>query len=236
MTAIRTARDRARAELTQEIKAEARRQLGEHGATQLSLRAVAKELGMVSSALYRYFPSRDQLLTALIIDAYNALGDAADAAVDPAAEPRARWQAVCRAVREWARAHPHEYALIYGTPIPGYQAPPDTIGPAIRVALLLAGLVAEAFATGSLVLPGPDATPLPPALEAQATALGRQIGTDVPPLVVTRVVVAWTQLFGMISFELFGQYVGGMDPAEPFAAYVTDELADYVGLRSPIPA
>src|SRR5215472_7081460 len=84
MTAItsagRTARERARAELTREIKQEARRQLAAHGAQGLSLRAVARELGMVSSALYRYFPSRDELLTALIIDAYDALGEAAEAA------------------------------------------------------------------------------------------------------------------------------------------------------------
>ncbi len=72
MPAIRTARERARAELTGEIKAEARRQLAARGAQQLSLRAVARELGMASSALYRYFPSRDDLLTSLIIDAYDA--------------------------------------------------------------------------------------------------------------------------------------------------------------------
>ncbi|HVT66303.1 MAG TPA: helix-turn-helix domain-containing protein, partial [Trebonia sp.] len=77
----RTARERARAELTREIKEEARRQLAAVGADGLSLRAVARELGMVSSALYRYYPSRDDLLTALIIDAYNALGDAAERAI-----------------------------------------------------------------------------------------------------------------------------------------------------------
>ena len=85
---------------------------------------------MVSSAIYRYFPSRDDLLTALIIDAYDALGDAveaADAAVDRA-DLRGRWLAVCRAARAWALAHPAEYALIYGSPVPGYAAPDDTVG------------------------------------------------------------------------------------------------------------
>src|SRR6202046_3771698 len=92
-SASRTARERARAELTREIKQEARRQLAASGAQGLSLRAVARELGMVSSALYRYFPSRDELLTALIIDAYDALGEAAEAAdsgVVPAADVRGR--------------------------------------------------------------------------------------------------------------------------------------------------
>jgi AcrR family transcriptional regulator len=141
-----TARERARAQITREIKDEARRQLAEQGAQRLSLRAVARELGMVSSALYRYFASRDELLTALIIDAYDALGAAAEAAVaaGPAAV-RDRWRACCHAARDWAIAHPHEYALIYGSPVPGYQAPAETIAPAGRVALVIGGLLAEVW-------------------------------------------------------------------------------------------
>src|SRR5271169_5158994 len=101
MTAItsagRAARERARAELTREVKQEARRQLAAHGAQGLSLRAVARELGMVSSALYRYFPSRDALLTALIIDAYDALGAAVESAdtAQPRSDLRGRWRAIC---------------------------------------------------------------------------------------------------------------------------------------------
>src|SRR6185437_16774203 len=126
MKATQNARERARAQLTREIKEEARRQLAAGGAQQLSLRAVARELGMVSSALYRYFPSRDELLTALIIDAYDALAAAAEAASAEPPDARGRWRAACGAVRNWARAHPHEYALIYGSPVPGYQAPQAT--------------------------------------------------------------------------------------------------------------
>uniref|UniRef100_UPI002608742C TetR/AcrR family transcriptional regulator n=1 Tax=Trebonia sp. TaxID=2767075 RepID=UPI002608742C len=117
VNASQTARERARAELTREIRQEARRQLANVGADGLSLRAVARSLGMVSSALYRYYPSRDDLLTALIIDAYNAVGSAAEDAVSAAAgaDPRGRWAAACHAIRGWALAHPHEYALIYGS-------------------------------------------------------------------------------------------------------------------------
>src|SRR3954454_5777737 len=79
-TKPRTARERVRLELTKEIKDIARRQLAIDGSAGLSLRAVAREVGMVSSAVYRYFPSRDDLLTALIIDAYDAVGAAATAA------------------------------------------------------------------------------------------------------------------------------------------------------------
>src|ERR671913_882383 len=105
---VLTARERIRAELTAEIPDAPRRQLAEVGAAALSLRAVARELGMASSAVYRYFPSRDDLLTRLIIDGYDDLGAAAEAADKPSAAPAERWLAVCRAVREWARAHPHE--------------------------------------------------------------------------------------------------------------------------------
>ena len=115
------ARARARMEVTAAIKEEARRQLAAEGAARLSLRAVARSLGMVSSALYRYFPSRDDLLTALIIDAYDSLGEAAEAANERVAdaEPLERWTAVAEAVRLWALEHPHEYALIYGSPRAG---------------------------------------------------------------------------------------------------------------------
>src|SRR5215472_2336431 len=101
--------ERARAELTREIKEEARRQLAEVGGNGLSLRAVARELGMVSSALYRYFPSRDDLLTALIIDAYDAVGKAAEDAVAVETIAGRQWAAACHAIRAWALAHPHEY-------------------------------------------------------------------------------------------------------------------------------
>src|SRR3954464_5371109 len=103
------ARERVRAELTAEITDAARRQLADVGAAALSLRAVAREVGMVSSAVYRYFPSRDELLTRLIIDGYDALGAAAEGADLPSAPPLERWLSVCRAVRAWALAHPHEY-------------------------------------------------------------------------------------------------------------------------------
>src|SRR3712207_4171512 len=98
-----TVRERVRAELTAEITAVARRQLAEVGAAGLSLRAVAREVGLASSAVYRYFASRDELLTRLIIDGYDALGVTAEDTDDPEAAPRERWLAVCRAVRTWAR-------------------------------------------------------------------------------------------------------------------------------------
>ena len=270
-----TARERARAELSREIKEEARRQLAASGADGLSLRAVAKQLGMVSSALYRYYPSRDDLLTVLIIDAYNALGAAAEnaiagggqaatagqAAAGDAMSARERWIAACHAVRGWALANPHEYALIYGSPVPGYRAPEATIGPAARVPLAFAGLLGEALASGELggsagartAGTGAGAGELPATgpLAAQAGALSAALAQSVPgtgtggaggavsatvprtvpPDVLVRAVIAWTQLFGMTSFELFGQFVGSFEPADALFAYAAEQLAAFVGLR-----
>ena len=138
-------RARVRAELTAEIKAAATRQLVTDGAAGLSLRAIARELGMASSAIYRYFASRDELLTALIIDAYNELGELVEAANDRCepADIGARFRTIAGTIRAWAVAHPHSYALIYGSPVPGYAAPEDTIDPATRIPIALLTLLVD---------------------------------------------------------------------------------------------
>ncbi len=193
-----TARARARAEITGEIKATARRHIAEGGATALSLRAVARDLGMVSSALYRYFPSRDALLTALIVDAFDAVGEVAEKA-DRSASPGDagdRWRAVGHAVRRWALDNPHEYALVYGSPVPGYVAPPDTIEPATRITTVLM-TVLSAIAEESV----PRFMPEPPASTAAELAA---IAPDLPPAQTALGMAAWAQMFGAISLELFG--------------------------------
>jgi AcrR family transcriptional regulator len=231
-SASRTARERARAELTREIKEEARRQLATQGASGLSLRAVARELGMVSSALYRYFGSRDELLTALIIDAYDALGAAAEeaSAGRPTADIRGRWRAACTAIRHWALANPHEYALIYGSPVPGYQAPQTTVASAVRVVRVMGGILTDAHAvTGPAAASHPE-EPLRPELARQVAIVAEAIAPGADDGVLARGLMAWTQLFGMISFELFGQFVGSLEPADEFFGYTVERMADYIGL------
>ena len=132
------------------------------------------------------------------------------------------------AVRDWARANPQEYALIYGSPISGYQAPQTTVQPAARVPLLLLGLLQRAQASGRLVTP-PDA-PQPSGALAQQTEVLVALAPGVPPAVLVRTVIVWTQLFGMLSFELFGQLVGSMDPADEFFASASRQMAAFVGL------
>ena len=203
-TTAPTARDRARAELTEEIKIVARRHLAEQGTAALSLRAVAREVGMVSSAVYRYFPSRDDLLTALIVDAYNAVGAAAETAL--AANRRrnaaARWLAVSEAIRAWALAQPQEYALIYGSPVPGYAAPPDTIDPAGRIALALLQIVVDGVASGEIT--EGDAASVPRVVHADFAELRASAAPGVPDAVMSRTFLAWSELLGSISLEMFG--------------------------------
>jgi AcrR family transcriptional regulator len=230
---IPTARARARAEVSAEILAEARRQLAVAGASSLSLRAVTRELGMASSAAYRYFPSRDDLLTALIVEAYDSLGEAAERAADSTADsggsPFERWQTVCRAIRGWAIDNPHEYALIYGSPVPGYRAPVLTVGPASRVTLALAGLVSDAQRAGTLApVAGP---PLAPAMVDQVEGVRQLAMEDVPPDTIARALVAWTQLFGQISFEVFGQLQGIVENADVVFEHAIAVMGGVVGLR-----
>jgi AcrR family transcriptional regulator len=211
----RTARARARAELTGEIKATARRHLAEHGAADLSLRAVARELGMVSSAIYRYFASRDELLTALIVDAFGAVADAAEAA---AASTRGgvtrRWLAVTGAIRAWAVAHPHDYALVYGSPVPGYAAPPDTVANAARVSVAGIGVAADGLASGEI---DPTRTsPVPRPVHADFERIRDAVAPTLPDEVLGRVLLGWTSMFGTISFELFGHLHRGVEHYDAF--------------------
>ncbi|MGW0904746.1 TetR/AcrR family transcriptional regulator [Streptomyces sp. NPDC002853] len=221
------ARARARVEVTAAIKDEARRQLAADGAAKLSLRAVARELGMVSSALYRYFPSRDELLTALIIDAYDSLGSAAEAAHAEVAtaEPVRRWTVVCEAVRTWALAHPHEYALIYGSPVPGYSAPATTIEAAARVGLLLIGIVRDAHQGRGVAV-----RPLPEGLRTEGERIAADLAPDLPPAVIAAMVAAWAQLFGLVGFEVFGQFNRVVEDRAEFFSYAATQLAHGVGL------
>ena len=193
-------RARVRAEMTEEIKTVARRHLASDGAN-LSLRAVARDLGMASSAVYRYFASRDELLTALIIDAYDAVGAAAERAAEGVTGYTDRLVAVGLAVRDWALAEPYQWALIYGSPVPGYQAPPDTVGPATRVIMMIVSVVRDAFEAGAVTV-GP---PITGRYADELSAVAAQLGSEIPAQLVGATMAAFVHLCGAVSAELFGQ-------------------------------
>jgi AcrR family transcriptional regulator len=213
-----------------------RRHLAESGAASLSLRAVARDLGVVSSAVYRYVASRDELLTLLVVDGYNELADAVDAALaESGADARDRFGALATAVRTYALREPAMYALLFGTPVPGYAAPAErTTGPGTRVIRRLASLCADAYAAGDLTMP--PVTPVPATLSAEFDAIGREFDVPAPDELVARTLLVWAGIFGAVTWELFGHY--GRDtftqPAALFEHHV-EVLAQTLGF-APTPA
>ncbi len=201
--------------MTQEILQVAKVHLARDGAAALSLRSIARDLEMAPSALYRYFSGRDALLTALILDAYDSLADAAESAADHAATPArngkapsatTRWSVVLHCMRTWALEHPHQWGLIFGSPVPGYRAPNETVVPYVRLTGALVRPVVEAHAAGQLdhdvgVLPGSAS-----AWSAALLPVTEGLLPGVPTVVVARVLEAWATMIGIISLELFGHW------------------------------
>ncbi|MEV0676177.1 TetR/AcrR family transcriptional regulator [Actinosynnema sp. NPDC050436] len=221
-----TPRQRARAQAIEDIKRIAREQLASEGSAALSLRAIARELGIVSSAVYRYVPSRDELLTMLIIDAYNSLGDAVEAAEAACARDdlAGRWRAIGTASRDWAVARPSEYALIYGSPVPGYHAPVERTGePGTRVSMLLMALLAD-------VQRGRPAVAVAGPLGGDFAVLRDFLGLDIGDDLLARGFLAFSALFGVISFELHGQYVGSLTDCRAHFDHQLGSLASLLGI------
>ncbi|MEU4396853.1 TetR/AcrR family transcriptional regulator [Kribbella sp. NPDC023855] len=227
-----TPRQRQHRQTMADILQLAHRQLATEGSAGLSLRAIARELGLVSSAIYRYVPSRDELLTLLIEESYTAYGDAVEAA-----EARCRrddlgrrWLTTGRAVRRWAVANPAEWALLYGSPVPGYQAPSErTTAAGSRVPILLLTLLADAG-----LEPSPDDPPMTAALHRELNRLRPAFPGDLKPGVFARALLAYTSLCGLVSFEVFGQFT---NTVTQFPAHLDHQLARLgavLGLPEPL--
>ncbi len=210
-------RERYRALVRAEIKQAALRQLAESGPAGLSVSAIGKELGVSGPALYRYFAGRDELLTELVIDAYNDLADALSAAIShaPGQEPRARLEAMARGYRSWALAEPHRYRLLFGPPLPGYDAHAERLVAASVAAMnLLLGTLRE-LGNRAPTLPTPPSRPL----ASQLTAWAQALAVDVDPAIALRAILIWSRLHGLVSLEIAGNFASmGIDPDQVFEA------------------
>ena len=225
-------RARAREQTMRDIVRIGREHLATDGAAALSLRAVARDLGLVSSAVYRYVASRDELLTLLVVDGYDELGDAVDSALEAVdrADHAGRMRAIGRAVRIWALAEPATYALLFGSPVPGYEAPAErTTEPGTRVALRLVTVWEDAWVAGAVSLP--DEPVGPRRLARDLARIRRETGITAPDALVARGLFAWAAVFGCVSFEVFGQYGADTfaDPNDIFELHL-DALVEAVGL------
>jgi AcrR family transcriptional regulator len=239
-TAPLSRRQRQRQATVAEIKTLARRQLATQGPGALSLRAIARQMGTASSALYRYFASHDELISALCVDAYDALADALTAARDtqPPDDHAGQWWAICHAFRRWALDHPADFALIFGTPQPGYQAPEQATGPAAgRATQIPLHLYAAAVQAGAA---NPDRTQLPASLNLQVgellhSLLGQAVdqaagnptgdagdpAAGYPPRLAAIALNAYASLLGYLVAELFGSLTRLITDTDPlFDAHV----------------
>ena len=193
-----------------------RRHLVTEGAAGLSLRAIARDLGMVSSAVYRYVASRDELLTLLLIDAYSELADAVDEARGTKKSWRDQVHAMAHAARGWAVEHPAGWALLYGSPVPGYRAPAErTVGPGTRVVGALFRAVAAGIAAGEI---SKTEVAVPQPLSSDFDGVRIEFAFAGDDSAVAKCFLLWAGLVGAIGLEVFGQYGADTltDPASAF--------------------
>jgi len=205
-----TPRQRFRAQIREEIKQAALRQLANSGPAGVSVNAIGKELGVSGPALYRYFKSRDELLTELVIDAYNDLAAALQAAINqtPNRGSRRRFEALARAYRAWALAQPHRYRLLFGPPLPGYDAHAERL---ISASTASMDLLVE-------TLPNHRTTSRPPgALAGDLSEWADKRGVQADAAKALRAVLTWSRLHGFVSLEIAGNYASmGIDPEQLF--------------------
>lgn len=200
-----TPRQRARLETEAQITRIGNRMLDAEGLDGVSLRAIARELGIVSSAIYRYVKNRDELLTILIRDAFTSIADE----VDEALEHDQSVLTVAVTMLAWSRKYPNRWALIYGTPVPDYQAPRDeTVVPGTRIMVTLTHLLAQSPAQSSN-------SQLPPAHALDALREGlRELGLEPDDRVIMRSVTVWAAIIGLINALRFGQFGPGIEQVE----------------------
>ncbi|MEU7634142.1 WHG domain-containing protein [Nocardia sp. NPDC049220] len=228
-----TPRARARAQTMTDIVRIGREHLATDGAAALSLRAVARDLGVVSSAIYRYVRSRDELLTLLVVDGYNELGDEVDAALaERTDDPVEHLRVLSRVVRRWALTEPARYGLLFGTPVPGYKAPAaETIAPGTRVIVMMQILFARAHQAGLLAEPS-RALQISAPLAGDFARIRDDFELDLPDWLIARGVTFWVALFGAVSADVFDMYGADTfaDRDEVFELQL-DALLDMLGYR-----
>jgi len=220
-----TRRQRLRVELIADIKNAARRRLTEAGPAELSLRGIARDVGMSPASLYTYFRGLDDVITALIVDSFDAQAGAIRDAAAGTGSIQSRLRRATLAYRDWARGHPEEFRLLYESPIAGYHAPEDgpTVDAAIGVMAPFIELLHEAWTTGEI----PPPTPGPP-IDTSVTA--PRVEVEIDPDWLRVGIVTWAQFHGFVSLELNGHI-----PPEAKLDAVYEHLIDDIATRLGFP-
>lgn len=229
----RPRREDLRLEMTEKIKAVARQQMSQHGTAGLGLRAIARELGITAPALYNYFSTLDDLITDLIVDAFNWLADAMQEAANMSRDRSdvGRIRSAVMAYRRWALDHPAEFQLIYGNPIPGYHAPADVTTPlARRPFTVLAAPMLHAYRSGELRIP-PEYEDLPPQVLGYLTVWKQRSVVDIPEEIIYLLTAGWTRIHGMVMLELFHHSQPVIGDPDAFYQHEVDTFLRSLGFR-----
>ena len=229
----RTRREKILDITREEIKDTARQLMAKKGTGGLSVRAIARQMGMTAPALYHYYDSLNDLITALIQDAFTALAETIEmAASDPLLKTTAeRLSAVAAAYRQWALQHATDFQLIYGNPIPNYKQPTDiTYPPARRSFLVTANLFADGIERGEIDLPVAYGD-LPPAVEQSLIKLTNVEGHNLPLPALYLAAVSWTKIHGHVMLELFNLIQPVIADVESFFQYETEIFLEHTGVK-----
>jgi AcrR family transcriptional regulator len=243
-------RDRLRVSTTQEIIQIARRLLVEQGSTAISLRAIAREMGMTAPALYRYFGSHEELIQHVIADIFTELADYTEEAVRAAGKPvtagpaaaaatepmAASLLAASKAFRAWAIDHPPEFGLLFGTPLPGVEMrhdnPLDECG--MRFGRIFLRLFDDLWRIRPFSIQADEE--IDPSLRSQLARYRDLIGTDLPLGVLQTFLRCWVLLYGTVSLEAFGHLKFALDDSEQLFELMLTDLAAMIGLEYPTPS
>jgi AcrR family transcriptional regulator len=239
-------RDRLRAATIEEIIQTARRLLVESGPDAVSLRAIAREMGMTAPGLYRYFGSHEELIRHVIAGIFTELSQDIQQAIHAADGP-AGWAddpgvakmtvkmvAACREFRRWALNHKAEFGLLFGVPLPGLDDGRYDI--AAQCALAFAGTFFALFRElwNAVRFPVPLDGEIDPALRAQLGRYRGRLGADIPVGAMLMFLRCWTVLYGAVAMEVFGHLSFALEDAAPMFEYTLTDLAALVGLRYPL--
>jgi len=231
-------RDRLRVETTKEIKRIARRILVEQGPEAVTLRAIAREMGMTAPALYRYFGSHEDLIMHVIGDIFTELGEGIEAAIEVAgANMTAKMVAACREFRHWGLGHKAEFGLLFGTPLPALETLHEDMDIVAECAAKFSGVFFTLFFElwGKQPFPVPADDEIDPGLREQLARYRDALSADLPLGAALIFLRCWVRLYGMVSLEVFGHLHFALDDAAPMFELTLRELAELVNLEYPLP-
>jgi AcrR family transcriptional regulator len=230
-----TRRERIRDATLREIKDVARAHLRAHGPAGISLRGIAREIGMTAPALYRYFGGLDDLLMAMIEDYTDEISDAMEAARDalPPDQLGARLVAVTRAFRRWALDHRPEFAMVFGAPVPGFDMPAGKHVAGGRFGGIFFELFTDLWRQSPFPVPADE--DIPPALLRQLENYGGPgcaVDAGVPAGVVRMYAGCWVRLYGLVTMEVFGHVHFLLEDAEPLFEAELHDLGVMLGVKT----